>query len=242
MAERTRLVLVHGFTQTGRSWDAVTSRLPEGFDVVALDVPGHAGTAVAADLWRTADVIAAAGGRATYVGYSMGARLALHVALAHPDLVERLVLLGSTPGIRNPDERAERRRSDELLATSIVAEGVGAFLDRWLANPMFAGLAGAAVQREDRLRNTAEGLAGSLRTCGTGTQEDLWPRLAELGMPTLLMAGSNDQKFADIAAEMAPLIGGHATVRLVDQGGHAAHLEQPGRFVELVVDWLGSAS
>jgi 2-succinyl-6-hydroxy-2,4-cyclohexadiene-1-carboxylate synthase len=242
LVERTRLVLVHGFNQTGRSWDTVTSRLPEGFDVVALDAPGHAGVPVAADLWGAAEMIASVGGRATYVGYSMGARLALHVALAHPGLVERLALLGSTPGIRDLNERAERRRSDDSLAASIVADGVEAFLDRWLANPMFAGLGEAAAQRDDRLRNTAEGLAGSLRTCGTGAQDDLWPRLAELDMPTLLMAGADDQKFADIAAEMAPLIGAHATVRLVEQAGHAAHLEQPGRFVELVVDWLGTTS
>jgi 2-succinyl-6-hydroxy-2,4-cyclohexadiene-1-carboxylate synthase len=147
-------------------------------------------------------------------------------------------LLGASPGIRDDAERVSRRASDEQLAQDIMNDGVAAFLDRWLAGPLFAGLPHDAAQREDRLRNSASGLAGSLRTCGTGVQDNLWPRLQELKMPVLVMAGARDTKFAAIAKELTAEIGPTASLRLVPAAGHTAHLEQPDEFVRLLIDWL----
>ncbi len=234
----SRLVLVHGFTQTARSWDDVRALLGNGLESIALDAPGHGSAPLTATLWAAAEQLVASGGAGTYVGYSMGARLVLHAALAFPESVERLVLLGATPGIRDGRERASRRAGDDELAESILRDGVPAFVDRWLAGPLFAGLPPQASQREERLRNTPDGLTGSLRTCGTGTQDDLWPRLNELRMPVLVMAGALDTKFATIAEEMAGRIGANATLGLIPAAGHAAHLEQPHDFVRRLLDWL----
>jgi len=111
-----RLVLVHGFTQTGRSWRSVAAALAAGHDVVTVDLPGHGGSgAVHADLPRGGRLLGEAGGEATYIGYSLGARVVLHLALARPSQVTRMVLLGGTAGIDDPGERAERRASDERL-------------------------------------------------------------------------------------------------------------------------------
>ena len=239
MTSRPRLVLLHGLTQTGNSWNAIAADLAGDFEVLAPDAPGHGDSSEpASDLWHAADSITARCGRATYVGYSMGGRIALHAALARPDLVERLVLLGATPGIRDTQEREARRHSDEALAQSIERDGVDAFLTRWLSNPLFEHLPAEALLREDRQRNSAEGLAGSLRTCGTGSQDNLWTRLAELRMPVLLMAGALDTKFADLALEMAPLAGALATTVLLDGAGHAAHLEKPQAFIAALSGWL----
>lgn len=239
MTSRPRLVLLHGFTQTGKSWSAIAADLAEDFEVLAPDAPGHGDShEPAPDLWHAADSITARCGRATYVGYSMGGRIALHAALARPDLVERLVLIGATPGIRDTQERTARRQDDEALALSIERDGVDTFLTRWLSNPLFEHLPAEASQREDRLRNSAEGLAGSLRTCGTGSQDSLWNRLAELRMPVLLVAGALDTKFADLAREVAPLVGGLATTVLLDGAGHAAHLEKPQAFIAALRGWL----
>lgn len=235
-----RLVLVHGFTQTARSWDPLRALLEPAVHTTALDAPGHGDAPLTPTLWDAAAQLVTTGGTGTYVGYSMGARLALHVALAHPEAVDRLVLLGGSPGIRDERERAERRNSDEQLAETVLRDGVPAFLDRWLAAPLFATLPPTASQREDRLRNTAAGLAGSLRSCGTGVQDDLWPRLEELTMPVLVMAGALDGKFAAIAEEMARAIGANATLCLVPQAGHAAHLEQAPAVAKLLLDWLGA--
>jgi 2-succinyl-6-hydroxy-2,4-cyclohexadiene-1-carboxylate synthase len=234
-----RLVLVHGFTQTARSWDPIVARLGDVVEAVAVDAPGHGSAAdVVADLWQAADHVVAAGGRGTYVGYSMGARICLHAALAHASAIERLVLVSGTAGIEDPAERASRRRADEELAASIERDGVDAFLKRWLDQPLFASLPVAARQVEDRRRNTAAGLASSLRHAGTGTQEPVWLRLPELAMPVLLVVGAADAKFRALAERMHALIP-DAGLAVVPGAGHTAHLEAPDTFVELLTTWLG---
>jgi 2-succinyl-6-hydroxy-2,4-cyclohexadiene-1-carboxylate synthase len=233
------VVLAHGFTQTGRAWRASASSLAADHEVVLVDLPGHgASAAVQADLPAGAELLVAAAGPATYVGYSMGARFCLHAALAHPDAVRGLVLLGGTAGIEDPVERAARRVSDAELGSRLAADGLEAFLERWLAQPLFARLPPDAADLADRRRNTVEGLRASLDQAGTGTQEPLWDRLGELAMPVLAVAGAEDAKFSALARRMAGAIGDNATFALVPAAGHAAHLEQPGSFTELLRAWL----
>jgi 2-succinyl-6-hydroxy-2,4-cyclohexadiene-1-carboxylate synthase len=234
-----RLVLVHGFTQTGRSWLALATDLARDHEVVLVDAPGHGGSSsVRTDLVEGAARLAQVGGTAVYAGYSMGARLALHVAVRRPDLVRGLVLLGGHPGLEDPAERTARRRTDEGLADEIEALGVDAFLERWLAGSLFTGLDPDAAGLEDRRRNTAAGLASSLRLAGTGTQEPLWDRLPALAMPVLVLAGADDEKFTAIGRRMADRIGPNATFAAVPDAGHAAHLEQPAAVVDLIRSWL----
>ena len=241
MTTSERLVLVHGFTQTARCWAPVDAMLGRHHRVVALDAPGHgSASGVSADLWEAADLLAGAGGRGTWVGYSMGGRMALHVALAHPEVVDRLVLIGATPGIEDPDDRADRRRDDEARARHIEQVGVPAFLDEWLALPLFAGLHPASAHRDERERNTAAGLASSLRLAGTGTQDDLWGRLGEIACPTLLITGAADARFTFTAARMLRRLGGPSQHVTLPFAGHTAHLEQPRAFTSAVVAWLAT--
>ena len=237
------VVLVHGFTQTGRSWAAVADALAADHEVVLLDAPGHGGSAaVDAGLDDGADLLveAVAGAPATWVGYSMGARWCLHVGLRHPERVAGLVLLGGTPGIEDPDERAARRARDLETADRVAELGVPAFLDEWLAQPLFAGLTVDPAALEDRRRNTVAGLRSSLERAGTGTQAPLWDRLPGLAMPVLAMAGERDERYAELAARMAAAIGPQAEVALVPDAGHAAHLEQPAAFTALLRVWLAA--
>jgi 2-succinyl-6-hydroxy-2,4-cyclohexadiene-1-carboxylate synthase len=238
--EGARLVLLHGFTQTRHCWGPVPAALAGrvGRQVVLADAPGH-GEAAKSRLTLT-DAGAVYGdtlGPAAWLGYSMGGRLALHVALARPAAVEALVLVGSSPGLADPDERARRRRDDEALAAHLETIGVPAFVDEWLATPLFAGLPPAAAHRNERLANTAEGLASSLRLAGTGAQEPLWDRLSELACPVLLVTGADDTRFTGIAADMAGRIS-HGEHAVVPGAGHSVHLEQPDAFIETVGDWL----
>ena len=234
-----RLVLVHGFTQTGRSWGPVAADLSQDHEVVSVDAPGHGGSSdVTADLLAGAELLGRAGGPAIYIGYSMGGRLALHLALARPDLVHGLVLIGATAGIEDEPERAARRAADEQLATELERDGVAQFLERWLAQPLFASLPPEAAGLDDRLRNTAAGLASSLRLAGTGTQQPLWDQLAELSMPVLVVAGERDDKFSAIGSRIAEAIGPNTTFALVPGAGHACHLEQPDEFLPVLRGWL----
>lgn len=227
-----RLILVHGFTQTAASWDAIEFRLGVlGHDVVSLDAPGHGAHAdTHLGLWKSADLLAAEGGGGTWVGYSMGGRLALHVALAYPDLVERLVLIGATPGIETVAARLERQAADEQLAEELERDGLEPFLARWLAQPLFATLSDDNAGLDARRLNKVSGLAASLRLMGTGAQESLWPRLGEITAPTMLVVGALDEKFTAIAQRMAAEMP-EAHIASLNGCGHACHLEATDRFV-----------
>jgi 2-succinyl-6-hydroxy-2,4-cyclohexadiene-1-carboxylate synthase len=234
-----RLVLVHGFTQTGRSWGRLASAWADRFEVVRVDAPGHGRSAAATvDMVEGARLLAAAGGPALYLGYSMGARLALHLALARPDLVHALVLVSGTAGIDDPTERQARRLDDEWLASRLETDGVAEFVRHWLARPLFAGLTEDGAGLAARLENTEAGLAASLRLAGTGAQQSLWDRLPELAMPVLAVAGERDDVFVARAQAMATAIGTNASVAVVPGAGHAAHLEAPDVFLAVVAAFL----
>lgn len=234
-----RVVFVHGFTQTGVSWEPIADQVAEaGFEVALVDLPGHGGsTGVRADLRRTADLLAASTGSATYVGYSLGGRVCLHLALMFPHVVERLALIGATPGIVDDDERAARRDADDRLAAHIAEVGIDAFLAEWMAQPLFDGLVAAPDELAARRGNTPAGLGSSLWLCGTGSQVPLWDRLHELNMAVLAMAGARDTKFWPIAEQMATMVAWGRAVAIAD-AGHAAHLQQPQLVTAALLDWI----
>lgn len=236
------VVLLHGFTQTAQSWPrTIVDRLEAtGRTVVAVDAPGHGTSAdVRTGLVDSAIELAGEHGLADWVGYSMGGRLALHLAVHRPEAVDRLVLIGATPGVEDDDERAARRRADDELADDIERDGVDAFLDRWLAKPLFATLHHDAAALDSRRTNTAAGLASSLRSMGTGVQQPLWDRLAQISARTLLLAGELDEKFTDIAERMRDVMGGNATFTPIAGAGHAVHLECPDEVAERIAAFLG---
>lgn len=236
-------MLLHGFGQTCRCWGPLAPALAADHEVVRLDAPGHgASTGVVADLPTTGRLIAEAGGPAVYLGYSMGARMALHVATEAPEAVRALVLLGGTPGIEDDDARAQRRAADRTLAATIRTDGVDAFVERWLAMPMFAGLPPEGRFEDERRRNTAEGLASSLELAGTGSQAPLWGALGGIDVPTLVVAGEDDHRYAEIGERTAVAIAGNARAALVPGAGHSAHLEQPQRFIDLLLAWLHAST
>jgi 2-succinyl-6-hydroxy-2,4-cyclohexadiene-1-carboxylate synthase len=231
-----RLVLVHGFTQTGASWGVIADDLARDHEVVLVDAPGHGHSSdIRADLPATGHLLAEVGGPATYLGYSMGGRMCLHAALAEPHAVRRLIVLGGTGGIDDAPERAARQAADGALAEHLEAIGVPSFLDEWLAQPMFEHLPDG--DRSDRLANTEAGLASSLRLAGTGTQAPLWDALAALEVPVQLLAGERDTKFRALAERLATTIPG-AEHAVVPAAGHAAHVENPSAFLALVRDFL----
>jgi 2-succinyl-6-hydroxy-2,4-cyclohexadiene-1-carboxylate synthase len=194
---------------------------------------------VAADLWGTADLLSQLVPRpAFWAGYSMGGRTALHLALAHPRRVARLVLISTGAGIEDPAARAARRAADEVLARRLEDEGVESFLSFWLAQPLFATLGADRAGAEARMANTAEGLASSLRLAGLGAQEPLWHRLAELGrrnVPVLVVAGQHDSRYVDQARRIAAAIGPSTTLQVIAGAGHACHLERPAEVAEALV-------
>jgi 2-succinyl-6-hydroxy-2,4-cyclohexadiene-1-carboxylate synthase len=242
-----RVVLVHGFTQSKSSWNVIADQLGKLYEVVAIDLPDHGDSAEvhASSLDDAADLLGRTGGRASYVGYSLGGRVCLTLALRHPDLIESLVLVGATPGIVADSDRAARVAADNALADRLdppTTSGPGldldSFLTEWLAGPLFAHLTSDQADVASRRVNTTAGLARSLRTTGTGTQVPSHDRLHELSMPVLLVAGADDARFSAIAREMAGAIGQGASTSFIEGAGHAAPFEQPHEFAAAVTGFL----
>jgi 2-succinyl-6-hydroxy-2,4-cyclohexadiene-1-carboxylate synthase len=234
------MVLVHGFTQSARCWGPFADSLASGgWELVAVDAPGHGRSSdVHASIEDGAALLGDVGRRAVYVGYSMGGRLALRLALDRPELVRALVLIGASPGIEDADERVARVASDEALATKLEAVGVDAFLDDWLRQPLFATLPADRAMRDERRTNTVAGLASSLRLAGTGAMEPLWSRLHEVRVPVLMVTGQRDGKFTALAQRMAAALNPHGWVVEVPDAGHSVHLEQPAATAHAVTSWL----
>ena len=211
------LVLLHGFTQTGASWDGVVGELAGRYRALAPDLGAGPWEA---ELDRLEALAPAAFALA---GYSMGGRLALALALRAPERVRRLVLVSSSPGVADPGERAARREADAALAVRIEAIGAEAFAREWAAQPLFAGQppAVAAAAHADRLRRSAAAHAAQLRGLGTGVMPSFWERLGELAMPVTVVVGERDAKFRAIGDRMG------FPVEVIPGAGHAVQLEAP---------------
>jgi 2-succinyl-6-hydroxy-2,4-cyclohexadiene-1-carboxylate synthase len=244
-----RLVLLHGFTQGPGSWDPLVAGLEPSWEIVRVTLPGHgpAGSASAqarlpfeAAAAAVADAVTEVAGpeAATWMGYSLGGRLTLRVALDRPGLVDSLVLLGATAGIEEADARTARVEIDERLAAGLERKGVESFVDGWLAQALFSRLSRSDAGVEERRLGTVDGLASALRLLGTGVQEPVWNRLAEIKVPVLLLAGEHDSKFSALAFRMAAGIGEEAGISFVPGAGHAAHLERPESVAAIVNRFL----
>jgi 2-succinyl-6-hydroxy-2,4-cyclohexadiene-1-carboxylate synthase len=245
------VTLLHGFTLTGASWDELVAKMPAGWKWMAPDLRGHGNARAApctmdecaADLVALWDHLGVE--RSHVVGYSMGGRLALHLAVRLPDRVASLFTIGAHAGFEG-DARQARRRADEALAERIEREGLERFVDSWEALPMFAGVArrGAGFSawlHGLRLTNQAAGLAASLRGMGAGAMEPLWEPLGKIAIPSTFVAGDQDSAFIRFGRRLAESVDG-SRLRIIVDSGHAAHFEKPDETASVLADHLGWAA
>jgi 2-succinyl-6-hydroxy-2,4-cyclohexadiene-1-carboxylate synthase len=245
------LLLLHGFTGSSAAWEPYVEAWSE-FTTIAVDLLGHGRSDCPADPDRyrmeccVADLLAVLDTlgveRTAVLGYSLGGRVALHLALHAPERLWALILVSASPGIEDAGEREERRASDAALAAVIERDGIVAFVDRWQALPLFATQARLpapvrAELRRQRLNNTPRGLANSLRGLGAGMQEPALYRLGQLRVPTLLLAGALDAKYCQLARRMEAALP-EARCLITLESGHAIHLEQPAFFMHSVRAFL----
>jgi 2-succinyl-6-hydroxy-2,4-cyclohexadiene-1-carboxylate synthase len=248
-------MILHGYTGSAGSMRALSQAFSGDYETIVPDLPGHGRSVGRAageygfeccvrDLVATLE--SAGHQRAHWLGYSMGARLALACALRHPDRVASLLLIGARAGIADEDARESRRREDELLARRIESDGVEAFVDGWMAMPLFAsqrrlGAAFVDRQRRARLSNDARELAASLRGLGPAAQPALFDELGQVNVPVLLVAGELDHAFVDAGRDLAGRMPAAETCEIAG-AGHAVHLEQPEAFMRAAMDFLRRAS
>jgi 2-succinyl-6-hydroxy-2,4-cyclohexadiene-1-carboxylate synthase len=242
----SRLVLLHGFTQThasfGRFGALLVDLLADAHEIVLVDLPGHGtSSAEAASVEDAAALLARALGPASWLGYSLGGRIALRIGLDAPEAAHALILISASAGIVDPERREARRARDAALAARLEAPGASleAFIDEWLAQPMFRTLPREAAARQHRLGHDPRRLARVLRTMGQGASEPSRDRLSRLAMPVLALAGALDVPYALEARDIARSAP-RGAFALVPGAGHACHLERPELAARIVASFLGA--
>lgn len=246
------VLFLHGFLGSAADWTGTMDALGDGHHRVAVDLPGHGvsmGLAPGAYTTegaarRVVGVLNELGvASPVMVGYSMGGRLALYLALRYPDRCSGLFLESASPGLETDKERALRRTVDEGRARRLERDGLEKFLRDWYAQPLFAPLArdDALLQHtvKTRLNNDPGELAKSLRGMGTGSQPSLWAELPDLQVPTLAAVGGLDEKFVDAARRMENL-SGRVRTTVVPNVGHNVRLEAPEKYLMLMRGFLDS--
>lgn len=243
-----QVLALHGFTGSAEDFEPLAAHSMHELRWHALDLPGHGRSdapsnlvhytapALVRHLQRTEREL----GLRQYIliGYSMGARTALYYALQRPQNIAALVLVGGTPGLIDPQERRARRLEDEHLAARIERMPIKDFMAEWMEKSIITTQRNIAApireaMLERRRKNNPLGLANALRGFGTGTMPVMWDKLIGLQIPTLLVTGSEDIKFACIARHMEFRLR-HVMRTQILGAGHCAHLEYPGRFCRLL--------
>lgn len=244
------LALLHGFAGSHRTWEKLTGRLSQRFELLLIDLPGHGetplpkrkvfsltelGTALTALLAELSD------GPVFLCGYSMGGRAAIHAALQQPGKIQALILIGASPGIENPFERTARQETDERLAADVRARGVRWFADYWEQLPLFESQKSLPSDiresiRRERLSCDPQGLAFCLENFSVGRQDYLLPELISLKCPLLLVAGELDRKFRQSNARITRSAASAPVCRFeVCGAGHAVHLESPDAVCDALI-------
>jgi 2-succinyl-6-hydroxy-2,4-cyclohexadiene-1-carboxylate synthase len=225
------VLFIPGFMQRGDAWRPVAELLPERYPSRMLDHAEHTLNG------RLAEIAQHRG--AVLVGYSLGGRLALRAALRSPDSFTAVVTVGSTAGIEEAPLRAARSEADEKLASWIEAASMEDIVSLWERQPLFADQSDALVeaQRPGRLSQDQRSLALLLRTAGQGALEPVWHELSLLDLPVLAIAGARDDGYTRAAKRIASTAP-RGRAAIVEEAGHAAHLQQPQQVADLIVDFL----
>ncbi|WP_233191171.1 2-succinyl-6-hydroxy-2,4-cyclohexadiene-1-carboxylate synthase [Sporosarcina sp. P20a] len=246
------IVMLHGFTGSTATWQQTIEELVTDYYVVAVDLIGHGKTEAPEtvnrykmeeqieDLYEVLQKLKIT--KPILLGYSMGGRIALGYTATHPDKVTSLVLESSSPGLRTSEQQLVRRTADAKLADRIEQQGMNEFVDFWQEIPLFHSqkkLSDSRQQavRNERLNQRPIGLANSLRGIGTGSQPSYWQALEQLSLPVLLLTGSEDEKFENIAQEMMKSLP-NAQHETIKDAGHAIHVEKPQQFATMIKSYL----
>ncbi|WP_445489318.1 2-succinyl-6-hydroxy-2,4-cyclohexadiene-1-carboxylate synthase [Niallia sp. 03133] len=246
------LLLLHGFTGDSSTWHPLIPLWKKNFQLVMVDLIGHGQTdapikehyyniqTASKHLYEILKVLQI--DTAYLLGYSMGGRLALSFSIAYPDLISKLILESASPGLKTLEMQRQRRIQDNELGESILKEGIKKFVNKWENIPLFNSQKNInKIQqnqiRKQRLRNNPIGLVNSLKGMGTGSQPSWWDHLLDVTCETLLITGEFDKKFCFIAKEMTKK-NGEFQWQLVEEAGHAIHVEKPEIFGTIVSGFL----
>lgn len=249
---RPVLVFLHGFLGSLKDWDYHISQLKDKFRCISIDLPGHGrsiklefedcynfkvGSASIIDILDSNNV-----DKCVLVGYSMGGRLALFLAVEYPDRFKGLVIESASPGLKSEKERNKRYRDDLKLANGLSSSTLELFLQRWYDQPIFSSLKNHPDFTDlmnTRMRNNPTELARLLRNMSIGCQPDLWSKWESIKIPSLLIAGEYDRKFIGILSEMERC-STYSRMKIIADSGHNIHFENKNTYSKTLKKFLES--
>ncbi len=238
------ICFLHGFLGSASDWESVAAQMSSNFATLCIDLPGHGKTTLdplhpkwfrMPDLaYAIVALINALGYQQAYlVGYSMGGRLALYLAIHYSAVFKKCVLESSSPGLKTVAEQHARIKHDSTLAKELQTNDFSKFLEKWYNQPLFRSLKNLPTFNKlfnARLKNNPHELALSLLEMGTGAQPSLWERLNDCSSSILALAGEYDAKFRAIGEEMS-LKSDAVEFEMISKAGHLIHLENQSEFI-----------
>uniref|UniRef100_A0A803L7K1 Mandelate racemase/muconate lactonizing enzyme C-terminal domain-containing protein n=1 Tax=Chenopodium quinoa TaxID=63459 RepID=A0A803L7K1_CHEQI len=260
------LLFLHGFLGTGEDWTPIMTALSGSAKCLSIDLPGHGSSIlqslddsgnptegqslsielVAAVLSQLINKIST--GKVTLIGYSMGARIALYMALRFSGQIDGAVVISGSPGLRDEMERRIRAAKDDSRAQSIISFGLVPFLENWYSSDLWNSFRGHPSYDKvvaSRLEHhDIHGLAKALSGLSIGRQMPLWEDLKHCKIPLMFVVGEKDEKFKSISRNISRIMGqttNHEVVEVSDCG-HAVHLENPLALVRLLRQFLTKTS
>ncbi|VVA98761.1 unnamed protein product [Arabis nemorensis] len=257
-AEGNVVLFLHGFLGTGEEWIPIMKGISGSARCISVDIPGHGSSRVqshasetqqvptfsmemiAKTLYKLIEQITP--GKVTVVGYSMGARIALYMALRFSNKIEGTVVVSGSPGIKDPVARKVRSATDDSKARMLVDHGLEIFLENWYngglwkslrSHPHFRKIVASRLLHDDVLT-----VAKLLSDLSSGRQPSLWEELENCDTNISLVFGEKDVKFKKIAirmyCEMSKSKKGEKNIIEtieIPESGHAVHLESPLRVI-----------
>lgn len=244
------ILFLHGFLGSSADFRPLLQELSDSFYCLAVNLPGHGGTPAANyDIPSTARSLLAAIAQLGVeqplglVGYSLGGRIALYLALHYPACWTKVVLESASAGLATPAARQERQQRDLAIARQLRQPDLDftQFIHHWYQQPVFQGMTShpqfpALVAQ--RLQNNPQALARSLELAGLGSQPYLGDLLTTNQLPMLLLVGALDQKLIAINQTMAASCPA-AELFMMPGCSHNVHWQQPQLWCQVVRSWFG---
>ena len=234
-------MLLHGFSQTPAAWDSVVRLLPDEVRPHAIWLPGHGSKPTIPASAGEFIALLKAGALSSLpqrteglprvlVGYSMGARAALELAVDDPGGWDALVMVSSGAGITDGRQRSERRAADLVIADRLSGSGIEEFAAAWSSLDLWADEPEESARLRERMatQHLPEGLAAALRTYGQGSAPAMQPYLRAFPVPTIVVHGELDTKYSRLALEVAQTTAHGESVSVVG-AGHSLPLTHPAQ-------------
>ena len=245
------LLLIHGFTGSNESFKTSIRYLRQYFKVIAIDMIGHGKSfdknpnnySFERSVELIKDILIELNLKKTnLLGYSLGGRLALHLAINSTQLINKLILCSTSPGIKDKSDRKARQNSDSYLADLLLDQGIGGFVDYWESLSLWRSEKRLSYKikntmRKIRLSQEPLGLINSLNSQGQGIQKYILKNLKKIQNKTLIFAGEKDEKYIKYSYEIQKNIE-DSKVKIVPNSGHNLILENPIYIAKKTKDFI----